>query len=102
MLKNENIELKRWIKDVSEKLREMEIGKKWNTTKTSEFVFELPAEVKNSQYLINEGVVKKACVGSFTNVVGLQPIPKHGVHSFGIKLITSLSGGSILYGLCAS
>lgn len=39
MLKNENIELKRWIKDVSEKLREMEIGKKWNTTKTSEFVF---------------------------------------------------------------
>ncbi len=41
-------------------------------------------------------------MGSFINIVGLQPIPKNGLHAFTVTLISSLSGGSVLYGLCTS
>lgn len=59
-------------------------------------------EIKSSTYEINEGVIKKTHNGSFVNIVGFQPIPKNGVHAFTVKLISSLSGGSVLYGLCTS
>ena len=79
------------------------MGKKWNSAKSSDFVFELPeGDMKSSQFEVTDGVIKKINAGSFANVVGLQPIPKTGVHSFSVKVISSLSGGSIIYGLCTS
>lgn len=48
------------------------------------------------------GLIKKSCVGSFANIIGLQPIPKSGVFSFTVKLVSSLSGGSLMYGICSS
>jgi hypothetical protein len=88
---------------VSEKLREIEVGKKWSSNRQNEFLFELvETDVNNSQFEIVEGLVKKSSEGSFANVVGLQPIPKTGVHSFTIKVVSSLSGGSIIYGLCTT
>lgn len=48
-----------------------------------------------------DGEIKKSCVGSFANIIGLQPFPKNGVYSFTIKLVYSLSGGSVIYGVCS-
>lgn len=103
MLRKENVELKRWIKEVSEKLRDIEVSKKWSTSKTSDFLFELPTgEGKNLPFEVVDGIVRKKSIGSFANVIGLQPLPKNGFYSFTVKLLSSLSGGSVLYGLCSS
>jgi len=53
----------------------------------------------NNISIVDKRITKKT-IGSFTNVVSILPIPKQGVHSFSVKLISSLSGGSIIYGVC--